>query len=121
MNVLLAVLWLVATDAKPVAGGERMLPRTVDRTTRLVHDGRGAGAGRESCITCPRQMKLRFMAQADADIIDSYIYGFETFGRDQAERYEEGLRDAAQPAYSGRVTSPSKLETTRPPGRLVGL
>ena len=39
-------------------------------------------------------MKLRFTAQAEADIIDSYLYGFETFGHDQAERYEEGLRGA---------------------------
>ena len=37
-------------------------------------------------------MRVRFTAQADADIIDSYLYGFEKFGRDQAERYEEGLR-----------------------------
>ena len=38
-------------------------------------------------------MKIKFTAQADADIIDSYLYGFENFGRAQAERYEEDLRD----------------------------
>ncbi len=37
-------------------------------------------------------MKVRFTAQADADIIDCYLYGFENFGRDQAERYEKSLR-----------------------------
>ena len=39
-------------------------------------------------------MKVRFTAQADADIIDSYVYGYLRFGRDQAERYERDLRHA---------------------------
>ena len=39
----------------------------------------------------PHCMKVRFTAQADTDIIDSYLYGFENFGRDQAERYEKSL------------------------------
>jgi toxin ParE1/3/4 len=37
-------------------------------------------------------MKVRFTRQADADIIESYLYGFQTFGQAQAERYEQGLR-----------------------------
>ena len=36
----------------------------------------------------PHRMKVRFTAQADADIIDCYLYGYVNFGRDQAERYE---------------------------------
>ena len=44
MRVLLAVLLLVVTDGTPVAAAERMLPRTVDRTTRLVHDGQSEAA-----------------------------------------------------------------------------
>ena len=39
-------------------------------------------------------MKVRFTAQADADIIDCYLYGSLKFGRDRAERYEQGLRHA---------------------------
>ncbi len=37
-------------------------------------------------------MKVRFTAQADADIIDCYLYGYVKFGREQADRYEQGLR-----------------------------
>ena len=39
-------------------------------------------------------MKVRFTAQADADIIDCYVYGVLNFGHGQAEGYEEGLRHA---------------------------
>ena len=39
-----------------------------------------------------RWMKVKFTAQADADIIDAYLYGYLNFGRDQAERYERDLR-----------------------------
>ena len=39
-----------------------------------------------------RWMKVRFTAQADADIISSYVYGYLRFGRDQADRYERELR-----------------------------
>ena len=39
-------------------------------------------------------MAVRFTALAEADIIDSYLYGFENFGRDQADRYEAGLGQA---------------------------
>ena len=39
-------------------------------------------------------MEVRFTAQADADIIESYLYGFRSFGRAQAERYEQSLRRA---------------------------
>ena len=39
-------------------------------------------------------MKVRFTAQADADIIDSYLYGVRSFGRGQADRYEQSLRRA---------------------------
>lgn len=38
-------------------------------------------------------MEVRFTVQAEADIIDSYLYGFENFGREQAALYEQGLRD----------------------------
>lgn len=37
-------------------------------------------------------MKVRFTLQAETDIIDTYLYGFETFGAAQAERYELALR-----------------------------
>lgn len=36
-------------------------------------------------------MKVRFTAEADADIIESYLYGFDSFGPEQAARYERGL------------------------------
>ena len=39
-------------------------------------------------------MKVRFTLQAETDIIDTYLYGFETFDAAQAERYEKGLRRA---------------------------
>ena len=39
-------------------------------------------------------MKVRFSAQADADIIENYLYGLRTFGPQQAERYERDLRRA---------------------------
>ena len=39
-------------------------------------------------------MKVSFTAQAEADIIDCYLYGFLNFGWDQAERYEQGIRHA---------------------------
>ncbi len=42
----------------------------------------------------PHRMDVRFTAQADADIIACYLYGFLNFGRVQAERYEQGLRHA---------------------------
>ncbi len=42
----------------------------------------------------PQRMKVRFTVQAETDIIDSYLYGFENFGRGQADRYEAGLRRA---------------------------
>ncbi len=35
----------------------------------------------------PQRMKVRFTVQAETGIIDSYLYGFENFGRDQADRY----------------------------------
>jgi toxin ParE1/3/4 len=37
-------------------------------------------------------MKIRFTARADTDIVESYLYGYSNFGRDQAERYERDLR-----------------------------
>jgi len=37
-------------------------------------------------------MKVRFTQKADADIIDSYVYGFVNFGRERADRYEKDLR-----------------------------
>ena len=40
----------------------------------------------------PHRMRVRFTQQADADIIDSYLYGIVKFGRTQADRYERGLR-----------------------------
>lgn len=36
-------------------------------------------------------MEIRFTEQADADLIDCYLYGV---GREQAERYERELRHA---------------------------
>ena len=57
----------------------------------------------------PRHMKVRFTAQADADIIDSYLYGFLNFGRDQAERYEQGLRHAV-----GIIANNPRIAAERP-------
>ncbi len=42
----------------------------------------------------PHRMKVRFTTQAETDIIDSYLYGFRNFGQNQADQYEQGLRDA---------------------------
>lgn len=39
-------------------------------------------------------MDVRFTARAEADIIDSYLYGLRAFGIAEAERYERGLRHA---------------------------
>jgi toxin ParE1/3/4 len=39
-------------------------------------------------------MKIKFSVEADADIIDCYLYGFHFFGQPQAESYEQGLRHA---------------------------
>jgi len=40
----------------------------------------------------PHHMKVKFTQKADADILDSYNYGFVNFGREQADHYEQGLR-----------------------------
>jgi len=37
-------------------------------------------------------MDVRFSEQADADIIDCYLYGLLNFGQAQADRYEQDLR-----------------------------
>jgi toxin ParE1/3/4 len=39
-------------------------------------------------------MEIRFTTQADADLIDCYLYGVTHFGWEQAERYERELRHA---------------------------
>ncbi len=39
-------------------------------------------------------MEVRFTRQAEADIIDGYVYGAINFGRARAERYEADLRRA---------------------------
>ncbi|MBT3334326.1 MAG: type II toxin-antitoxin system RelE/ParE family toxin [Rhodospirillaceae bacterium] len=39
-------------------------------------------------------MKVEYSAQADADIIEGYLYGFKNFGIVQAEKYEHALRHA---------------------------
>lgn len=39
-------------------------------------------------------MEVRFTVRAENDILESYVYGMERFGRPQAERYEQGLREA---------------------------
>lgn len=39
-------------------------------------------------------MTVKFTEQAEADIIDSYLYGLQTFGHAQADRYEQSLRHA---------------------------
>ena len=39
-------------------------------------------------------MKVRFTTQADSDIIECYLYGILNFGQDQADRYEQSLRQA---------------------------
>ncbi len=41
-------------------------------------------------------MKVRFTTQADADIIDCYIYGLSNFGQGQADAYEQDLRHAIE-------------------------
>ena len=37
-------------------------------------------------------MQVRFSQAAEADIIDSYLYGLVNFGQAQAERYEANLK-----------------------------
>lgn len=37
-------------------------------------------------------MDVRFTKQADDGIIDGYLYGFQNFGKEQADRYEQSLR-----------------------------
>ena len=37
-------------------------------------------------------MKIRFTAQADADIADCYLYGYRHFGQHQAEIYNTEIR-----------------------------
>ncbi len=59
-------------------------------------------------------MRLRYTAQADADIINCYLYGFRSFGRDQAERYEQDLRHAIGTIADNPRIAPERREYTPP-------
>jgi toxin ParE1/3/4 len=59
-------------------------------------------------------MKVRFTAQADADIIDCYLYGYVNFGRDQVERYEQGLRHAIDVIADNPRIAAERQEYTPP-------
>lgn len=41
-------------------------------------------------------MQIRFTRRAETDIIESYLYGLEYFGREQADAYEESLHRAME-------------------------
>ncbi len=41
-------------------------------------------------------MQVRFTVAADADIVECYLYGFLNFGQAQADRYEQGMRQAIE-------------------------
>jgi len=59
-------------------------------------------------------MNVRFTQQADADIIDCYLYSFRTFGREQADRYEQGLRHAIGLIADNPRIASERLEYTPP-------
>ena len=59
-------------------------------------------------------MTVRFTAQADADIIESYLYGFEKFGRRKADRYEEELRRAIAIIADNPRIAPERPEYAPP-------
>ena len=81
-HLLLALLLLVAMDGTFVSAAGRMLPRTVDRTTRLVHDGRGEAAivysdaaggralGRAVQQTVARATGVELELVADSKVVD---------------------------------------------------
>ena len=54
-------------------------------------------------------MKAKFTTQAEIDIIESYVYGALTFGRDQAEGYEQDLRHAI-----GLIADNPRMAAERP-------
>lgn len=54
-------------------------------------------------------MKVSFTARAEADIIDSYLYGLRTFGPQQAARYEQDLRHVI-----GLIADNPRLAAERP-------
>ena len=54
-------------------------------------------------------MDLRFSELADADIIDSYLYGLLNFGQAQADRYEQDLRHVI-----GIIADNPRLVSERP-------
>jgi toxin ParE1/3/4 len=62
-------------------------------------------------------MDVRFTRQADADIIDSYLYGFLNFGQVQADRYEQSLRHVIGLIADNPRMTPERQEY-RPPVRI---
>ena len=61
-------------------------------------------------------MQVRFSQAAEADIIDSYLYGLVNFGQAQAERYEADLKKvvgliADNPRMARGNCSPGWLES----------
>ena len=62
----------------------------------------------------PRPTKVRFTAQADADIIDCYLYGFLNFGRNQAEHYEQSLRHVIKIIAENPRIAPERREYAPP-------
>ena len=59
-------------------------------------------------------MEVRFTVQADADVIDCYLYGFLKFGRDQAERYEQDLRQVIDIVANNPRIAAERLEYDPP-------
>ena len=62
-------------------------------------------------------MEVRFTAQADADLIDCYLYGVTSFGPEQAERYERELRHALSLIADNPRMAPERTEY-QPPVRI---
>jgi len=59
-------------------------------------------------------MRVRFTAQADADIIDCYLYGFRNFGQAQADRYEQDLREVFDIIAESPRMAPERPEYAPP-------
>ena len=65
----------------------------------------------------PHHMKVRFTQKADADNIDSYWYGIVNFGRERADRYEQGLRQVIDIIANNPRLAAERLEFVSRPDR----
>lgn len=59
-------------------------------------------------------MEVRFTKQAEADIIDSYLYGIMNFGHAQADRYEQGWRHTIEIIADNPRLAAERLEYDPP-------